>query len=80
MPGPEFATPRGWGEEEILMCTFTKILFSPTNPKQNAMQCDCQSKDEACIFIEVWLIHNIVLVSGVQQSDSAIYFSDYFPL
>ena len=36
------------------------------------------------IFIEVKLICNIVLVSGVQQSDSVIYiyifFSDYFPL
>ena len=24
-------------------------------------------------FIEVWLIYNIVLVSGVQQSDSVLY-------
>ena len=63
------------------MCTFTKILFSPTNPKQNAMQCDCQSKDGACIlFIEVWLIYNIVLVSGIQQSDSAIYIFRLFSI
>ena len=34
-------------------------------------------------FIEVWLIYNIVLVSGVQQRDSVTYrflFSEYFPL
>ena len=35
-------------------------------------------------FFEVWLIFNVVLVSGVQQGDSDIYvcvfFSDSFPL
>ena len=34
-------------------------------------------------FIEVWLIYNIVLVSGVQQSDSVIHryiYSEGFPL
>jgi len=36
-------------------------------------------------LIEVWLIYSVVLVSGVQQSDSVIhsciyFFSDSFPL
>ena len=31
-------------------------------------------------FIEVWLIHSIVLVSGVQPSHSDFFFSDSFPL
>ena len=35
-------------------------------------------------FIEVWLIYNVVLVSGVQQSDSVTrmytFFSYSFPL
>ena len=36
-----------------------------------------------CFFIEVELIDNVVLVSGVQQSDSVIHvysFSDSFPI
>ena len=41
------------------------------------------------VFFEVWLIYNVVLVSGVQQSDLVIHiymyiciysFSDSFPL
>ena len=35
------------------------------------------------LFIEIRLIYNVVIVSGVQQSDSVIYiysFSDSFPL
>ena len=28
-----------------------------------------------CFFIEIQLIHNVVLVSGIQQSDSVILFS-----
>ena len=28
-------------------------------------------------FIEIWLIYNIVLISGVQQSDSFIYIFIY---
>ena len=38
-------------------------------------------------FIEVWLIYNVMLVSGIQQSDSCVCvcvciypFSDSFPL
>ena len=41
----------------------------------------------ACFFIEVQLIYNIMLVSGLQHSDSVIHiyiyiysFSDSFPL
>ena len=39
----------------------------------------------SCFKIEVELIYNIVLVSGVQQSDSVMctyiyFFPDYFPL
>ena len=37
------------------------------------------------LFIEVWLIYNVVLVSGIQQIDSVIHihiysFPDSFPL
>ena len=48
-----------------------------------------KSKQKIVFSIEVWMIYNIALVSGVQQSDSVLYiymyiykiiFSDYFPL
>ena len=45
------------------------------------------SKFENNFFFEVQLIYNVVLVPGVQQSDSVLYiyiyihtFSDFFPL
>ena len=54
----------------------------------NRQKICCELVEVLFIFIEVQPVYNVVLVSGVQQSDSVMYiyklyiyhFSDYFPL
>ena len=54
----------------------------------NRQKICCELVEVIFIFIEVQPVYNVVLVSGVQQSDSVMYiyklyiyyFSDYFPL
>ena len=67
------------------MCMFLGMQHKLSKPQLPNILYKWFVLDNLLFSIEVELIYNVVLVSGVQQSDSVIYtyisfFSDSFPL